>query len=45
MVCLSTLVYDGKTDTTYLGRDFIGRIPFYYHYDGKQFGYCSEAKD
>ena len=37
-------LYDSKTDTTYLGRDFIGRIPFYYHYDGKQFGYCSEVK-
>ena len=37
-------LYDSETDTTYLGRDFIGRIPFYYHYDGEKFGYCSEAK-
>ncbi len=37
-------LYDSETDTTYLGRDFIGRIPLYYHYDGKEFGYCSEVK-
>ena len=37
-------LYDSKTDTTYLGRDFIGRMPLYYHYDDEKFGFCSEAK-
>lgn len=37
-------LYDSETNTTYLGRDFIGRMPLYYHYDGEKFGYCSEAK-
>ena len=37
-------LYDSETKTTYLGRDFIGRMPLYYHYDGEKFGYCSEAK-
>ena len=37
-------LYDKQTDTTYLGRDFIGRMPLYYHYDGERFGFCSEAK-
>ena len=37
-------LYDKQTDTTYLGRDFIGRMPLYYHYDGERFGFSSEAK-
>lgn len=37
-------LYDSKTDTTWLARDFIGRMPLYYHYDDEKFGFCSEAK-
>ena len=37
-------LYDRHEDKTYLGRDFIGRIPLYYTYDGDHFAYCSEAK-
>ena len=34
MFCFS--FYDLKNDITYLGRDFIGRLPFYYYFqDGK----------
>ena len=37
-------LYDTKTDTTWLARDFIGRMPLYYHHDGEHFGFCSEVK-
>ena len=35
---------DLKNDTTYLGRDFIGRLPLYYHFQDGKFAYSSEAK-
>ena len=42
MFCFS--FYDFKNDTTYLGRDFIGRLPLYYCYQDGKFAYSSEVK-
>ena len=42
MFCFS--FYDFKNDTTYLGRDFIGRLPFYYNYENGLFSFSSEVK-
>ena len=42
MFCFA--LYDSETDTTYLGRDFIGRLPFYYTVDNDRFAFSSEAK-
>jgi asparagine synthetase B (glutamine-hydrolysing) len=37
MFCFA--LYDSETDTTYLGRDFIGRLPFYYTVDNDRFAF------
>tara|TARA_Y100000356_G_scaffold96154_1_gene81512 strand:- start:316 stop:2028 length:1713 start_codon:yes stop_codon:yes gene_type:complete len=42
MFCFS--LYDKVEDTTYLGRDFIGRLPLYYVYKNNRFSFSSEAK-
>ena len=42
MFCFA--LYDKVEDTTYLGRDFIGRLPFYYIYENGLFSFASEAK-
>ena len=42
MFCFA--LYDSETDTTYLGRDFIGRLPLYYIHENGKFGFSSEAK-
>ena len=42
MFCFS--FYDLKNDITYLGRDFIGRLPFYYYFQDGKFAYSSEVK-
>ena len=36
--------YDRKYETLYLARDFIGRIPIYYYFDGEKIGFSSEVK-
>ena len=40
----SFALYDVKKDTTYLVRDFIGRLPLYYIYQNHKFSFSSEAK-
>ena len=42
MFCFA--LYDSEKDITYLGRDFIGRLPFYYTIDNDRFAFSSEAK-
>jgi asparagine synthase (glutamine-hydrolysing) len=36
--------YDKKEDKTILGRDFMGRLPFYYFYNNTGFVFSSEVK-
>lgn len=36
--------YDKEKDELILGRDFIGRLPFYYYYDGQYIAFSSEVK-
>ncbi len=36
--------YDKKEDKTILGRDFMGRLPFYYYYNNVGFTFSSEVK-
>jgi asparagine synthase (glutamine-hydrolysing) len=36
--------YDSVDDSLILGRDFIGRLPFYYYYDGQYIAFSSEVK-
>lgn len=42
MFCFS--FYDSKVDELILGRDFIGRLPFYYYHDGQYIAFSSEVK-
>ena len=42
MFCFA--LYDVQEDITYLGRDFIGRLPFYYNYENGLFSFSSEVK-
>lgn len=42
MFCFA--LYDSQKDTLLMGRDFIGRLPFYYHYDGQYIAFSSEIK-
>tara|TARA_R110000824_G_scaffold336469_3_gene522969 strand:+ start:280 stop:1977 length:1698 start_codon:yes stop_codon:yes gene_type:complete len=42
MFCFA--LYDSEMDITYLGRDFIGRLPFYYTMMNDRFAFSSEAK-
>lgn len=42
MFCFA--LYDSQDDTLLMGRDFIGRLPFYYHYDGQYIAFSSEIK-
>lgn len=36
--------YDKEKDELILGRDFIGRLPFYYYHDGQFIAFSSEVK-
>jgi len=36
--------YDKEEDNLILGRDFIGRLPFYYYFDGQFIAFSSEVK-
>ena len=36
--------YDKEEDELILGRDFIGRLPFYYYHDGQRIVFSSEVK-
>tara|TARA_Y100001972_G_scaffold46523_1_gene57396 strand:+ start:7476 stop:9176 length:1701 start_codon:yes stop_codon:yes gene_type:complete len=40
----SFALYDKKEDKTILGRDFMGRLPFYYLEEGDGFAFSSEVK-
>ena len=40
----SFALYDKKEDKTILGRDFMGRLPFYYYYNNIGFLFSSEVK-
>ena len=39
-----SLFYDKVEDKMILGRDFMGRLPFYYYYDNIGFVFSSEVK-
>ena len=36
--------YDRQTETLTLSRDFVGRVPLYYYYDGNKIAFASEVK-
>lgn len=40
----SFVFYDSHRDYLILGRDFIGRLPFYYYHDGQKIIFSSEVK-
>ena len=37
-------LYDTEKEDLILGRDFVGRLPLYYHYDGEEIIFSSEVK-